>query len=402
MDLCSDLKVAIVHYWFLGHAGGEYFIETLAEMFPKADLFFLVADPDKMSLQLRRHRLTTSFLQSVPGIRRWYRQLLLLYPLALEQFDLSGYDLILSSESGPAKGIVSASNSCHICYCHSPMRYLWDFYPAYQRGLGRVVSTVFSVAAHYLRMWDFASAARVDYFVANSTNVAGRIRKCYRRDSTVIYPPVGICHGRLVSQTADYYLVVSRLVDYKRVDLAIQACNQLRRPLRIIGDGDLYDSLRRQAGPTVTFVGAVGDEVVRDHYAHCRALLFPGEEDFGMVPVEAQSFGRPVIAYSRGGALETVIGVDDEDPSSARESTGVFFSEQTPESLSDAILRFESIERDFSPEFIQSRVQRFDIPRFKLEMYEFINGCLASHRPPGFAPTNPFTEMATAPLQPGK
>ena len=385
----SDLKVAIVHYWFVGNGGGEQVVEALAEMFPQADLFCLVADPATMTPGLRRHRLTTSWLQRIPGSRRWYRHLLALHPLALEQLDVSGYDLILSSESGPAKGVISHTDTCHICYCHSPMRYLWDFYPAYRRGLSRVAGTAFSLTAHYLRMWDWASAARVDHFVANSRNVASRIRKHYRRHADVIYPPVNVSNGYLSQETDEYYLVVGRLVDYKRVDLAVKACNRLKRRLRIIGKGDQCARLHDLAGPSVEFLGHADDKTVRENYAHCRALLFPGEEDFGIVPVEAQSFGRPVIAYGRGGALETVIGLEADDRGNPEISTGIFFAEQSPESLADAIVRFESVETEFSPEFIRGSVQRFDLPRFKSEMSDFIEERLADHRRPQAALADP-------------
>jgi glycosyltransferase involved in cell wall biosynthesis len=374
-----NLRVAIVHYWFVDYAGGERVTEALAEMFPQADLFALVANKDTLSPTLRKHRLTTSFLQRVPGGVRWYRHLLPLYPLALEQLDVSSYDLILSCESGPAKGVISRSETCHICCCLSPMRYLWDFYPDYRRALGPLVGGVFSLTAHYLRMWDLASASRVDSFIAISQAVASRVRKHYRRDAPVIYPPVNVAAGYISDAVEDYYLVVSRLVDYKRVDLAIEACNRLKRPLRIIGAGDQFDRLRALAGPTVKFLGRLSDEVLRESYARCRALLFPGEEDFGIVPVEAQSFGRPVIAYGRGGALETVIGLTQDNSPPPELATGVFFGEQTPESLADAILRCESAETRFSSMFIRSSVERFDILRFRLEMYEFIGERIAEH-----------------------
>lgn len=393
----SDLRVAIVHYWFVENAGGEQVVEALAEMFPQADLFCLVADPATMTPRLRRHRLTTSFLQRIPGSRRWYRHLLPLHPLALEQLDLSGYDLILSSESGPAKGVVSHTNTCHICYCHSPMRYLWDFYPAYRKGLNGIAQAAFSLTAHYLRMWDWVSAARVDYFVANSRNVAARIRKHYRRRSRVIYPPVAVSNAFLSKEIGDYYLVVGRLVDYKRIDLAVKACSVLGRELRIIGKGDQSKKLQRLAGPNVRFLGHADDNTVRESYAHCRALLFPGEEDFGIVPVEAQAFGRPVIAFGRGGSLETVIGFDAHSEDQPVTSTGLFFAEQSTDSLVDAILRFESIETQFSPEFIRSNVMRFDVSRFKTEMNDFVDDCLAEHSlldtPEGTSLRDNFNEL---------
>lgn len=382
MQSRPDLKVAIVHYWFVGRGGGERVVESLCEMYPHADLFCLVAEPASMTPDLQKHRLTTSFLQQIPGARRWYRQLLPLYPLAVEQLDLSNYDLVLSSESGPAKGILPPASACHICYCHSPMRYLWDFYPRYRGSMGFLAGRAFALTAHYLRMWDLSSASRVDYFIANSQNVAMRIRKHYRRDAAVVYPPVNVSSGYISTSVDDYYLVVSRLIDYKRVDLAIEACNRLNRPLRVIGDGDQYKYLRRLAGPSIKFLGYLDDEAVRQNYAECRALIFPGEEDFGIVPVEAQSFGRPVLAYGRGGALETVRGLRIGDCSNVADATGVFFAEQRPESLVEALRFFESVESRFSFSFIQRSVERFNATRFKFEMSRFINQALQSQGVP--------------------
>jgi glycosyltransferase involved in cell wall biosynthesis len=376
----GSLRVAIVHYWFVGNGGGERVVEALAEMFPRADLFCLFAEPATMTPRLRSHRLTTSFLQRIPGGRRWYKQLLPLHPLAIEQLDVSQYDLILSSESGAAKGVLPSPGACHICYCHTPMRYLWDLYPLYHRSLRPLAGKAFALTAHYLRMWDLASASRVDHFVANSHNVASRIRKHYRRDATVIYPPVDVSLGYLSQSVDDYYLVVSRLIDYKRVDLAIEACNRLNRPLRVIGDGDQYKYLRKLAGPSIKFLGHLDDEAVRENYAGCRALLFPGEEDFGIVPVEAQSFGRPVLAYGCGGVLETVRGVTTGDRLNVEHAGGVFFPEQTADSLTAALEFFESVESRFSPSFIRHSVEQFDARRFKSEMSDFINQSLGHRR----------------------
>jgi glycosyltransferase involved in cell wall biosynthesis len=376
----KSLRVAIVHYWFVRNGGGERVVEALAEMFPQADLFCLFAEPETMTPRLRSHRLTTSFLQRIPGGRRWYKQLLPLHPLAIEQLDVSKYDLILSSESGSAKGVLPAPDACHICYCHTPMRYLWDLYPLYRRAMQPLAGTAFALTAHYLRMWDLASANRVDHFVANSHNVAARIRRHYRRDATVVYPPVDVSSGYLSERTDEYYLVVSRLIDYKRVDLAIEACNRLNRPLRVVGDGDQYKYLRKLAGPSIKFLGRLDDEAVRENYARCRALLFPGEEDFGIVPVEAQSFGRPVLAYGRGGVLETVQGLMTGDALNVEGATGVFFAEQTVDSLVEAIEFFESVESRFSPSFIRHSVERFDTSRFKSAMTDFIDRSLELRR----------------------
>jgi glycosyltransferase involved in cell wall biosynthesis len=372
--LLSKSRVAIVHYWFVRRRGGERVVEALLEMFPQADVFALIVDRVWRDSTFRSRNVTTSFLQRLPGVTRYYRKLLPLFPYAVEQFCLDKYDLVISSESGPAKGVLTPSHTCHICYCNSPMRYLWDMYHQYRhgKGMGPATRLAFSLSAHYVRMWDVAAAARVDHFVANSRNVASRILKCYRRKATVINPPVLVSAGYVSSEVEDYYLVVSPLVDYKRVDLAIEACNRLRRPLRIIGDGEEYGRLRGSAGPTVKFLGYLSDEEVRKNYAHCRALLFPGEEDFGIVPVEAQSFGRPVIAFGRGGALETVIGGLPTSSFAPESSTGVFFAEQSAESLADAIRFFESNETRFSPAFIRGHAERFDVSRFKSEMGAFI------------------------------
>ena len=379
------LRVAIVHYWYVNRRGGERVVEAVARMFPNADLFFLVVDTDKLPASLQNRSIRTSFLQSLPGSKRWHRQLLPLYPLALEQFDLREYDLVLSSESGPAKGVLTNAQTCHVCYCHSPMRYLWDFYHGYRNGhgIGAVARPVFSLACHYLRMWDAASAQRVDYFVANSRNVAARIRKHYRRESAVIHPPVNVRAGYLASRVDDYYLCVGQLVDYKRVDLAIAACNRLGRLLHIVGEGEEYRRLRRLAGPTISFCGALSDEDLREQYAHCRALLFPGEEDFGMVPVEAMSFGRPVIAYDRGGATETISGFYPERPACVARSSGVFFREQTAESLLEAMLALESAEDEFSPFLIKQSAERFDEAHFRTGLAGFLEEKLREFRDNG-------------------
>jgi glycosyltransferase involved in cell wall biosynthesis len=376
------MRVALVHYWLVNRRGGERVLEALAEMFPQADIFTLLCDPQTLSPQVRSHRIATSFLDRIPLARRHRRKLLPLFPLAVEQFRLPDYDLVISSESGPAKGVITSSHTCHICYCHSPMRYLWDMYHQYRggRGLGPLSRLIFDLSAHYVRLWDVAAASRVDHFVANSENVARRIRKHYRRDARVIYPPVDVAAGYLADSTGDYYLVASPLVDYKRVDLAILAANRLKRPLRVIGDGEEAKRLRRLAGATVSFLGYVTDDVLRENYAHARALLYPGDEDFGMVPVEAQSFGRPVIAYARGGALESVNGLLPGDPFDCETATGVFFTEQSVESLVEAMERFESVERRFSPTRIQAHAQDFGVSRFKAEMRAFIEAALAEFR----------------------
>jgi len=368
-------RIAIVHYWFVAQRGGERVVEAMAGMFPQADLFSVVADPQALPESLRGRSVKTSFLQNLPGSNRWHRRFIPLYPLALEQFDLSGYDLVLSSESGPAKGVLTAARTCHVCYCHSPMRYLWDFYHQYRNGatFGPFSRPLFTLASHYLRMWDTSSADRVDYFVANSRNVASRIRKHYRRESAVIYPPVNTHAGYIAEHTEDFYLVVGQLVDYKRMDLAIGACNRLGRRLHVVGEGDQYKRLRRLAGPSIHFCGSLSDRDLREQYARCRALLFPGEEDFGIVPVEALSFGRPVIAYGRGGVTESIKGFPADSDDVPEGSTGVFFPEQSTDSLIETIQRFEEIEHRFCPRYIKQQSNRFAPEHFKQKFGQYLS-----------------------------
>jgi glycosyltransferase involved in cell wall biosynthesis len=371
----EKVRIAIVHYWFVNYRGGERVVEAIAEMFPRADLFSLVVNPESLPQSLRGHSMHTSFVQKFPGSHRWHRRLLPLYPLALEQFDLGDYDLVISSESGPAKGVLTSARTCHVCYCHSPMRYLWDFYQHYRNsaGIGKWSRPIFTLASHYLRMWDAAAANRVDYFAANSLNVAARIRKTYRRESTVIYPPVNVAAGYLAQNAEDFYLVAGQFVDYKRMDLAISACTQLNRRLHVVGEGEQYACLRNLAGPSVRFCGPLSDEDLHKEYAKCRALIFPGEEDFGIVPVEALSFGRPVIAFGRGGVTETVQGLRPECGLTPEHASGVFFAEQSVDSLVEAIHAFEWNEHRFSPSFIKRQAQRFGPENFRRRFSSFLD-----------------------------
>lgn len=376
----SHLRVAIVHYWFVSRRGGERVVETLAEMFPQADIYALIVDPEALTGSLGERSIKTSFLQKLPGSRRWHRQFLPLYPLALEQFDLRDYDLVISSEAGPAKGVLTGSSTCHVCYCHSPMRYLWDLYPVYRQEIRPAPRLAFSLVAHYMRLWDLAAASRVDFFVANSFNIATRIQKHYRRLAPVIYPPVDVSAGTPSEKQDDYYLFVGELVNYKRADLAIAACNRLSRPLRVVGTGPEYKRLRALCGPHVECVGYLAEPELRQQYARCRALIFPSDEDFGMVPIEAQSFGRPVIAFGHGGALESVAGFYPGEAASAETSTGVFFAEQSVSALEEAVLAFEKAELRFSPTFIRAQVERFNLPRFKSQMEAFLTASLKEFR----------------------
>jgi glycosyltransferase involved in cell wall biosynthesis len=384
------LRVAIVHHWLVTQGGGERVLETLASMFPDADIFTLLADPKQIPSSLRDRRIQQSFLARIPGSRRLHRHLLPLYPLAVEQLDLRGYGLVITSDAGPMKGVLVAPGAIHICYCHAPMRYLWNQYQDYRNELSGIAKYTFSVSAHYVRAWDFAAAQRVTLFAANSANVSVRIHQYYSRPSVVLYPPVDTSLARLEANTSDAYLAVGRLVAYKRLDLVIEACNRLRRKLRIIGSGPEERNLRALAGPSVEFLGQVSDEVLWNEYARCRAFLFAAEEDFGMAPVEAQACGRPVIAYGKGGALESIA---TENTSPGR-TTGLLFHEQTVQALCDTILEFERREQDFDPVFISDWAKRFDSAYFVDGFRELVNGATQSRERNNFIDCLGATEYA--------
>jgi glycosyltransferase involved in cell wall biosynthesis len=357
------MKVALVHYWLLGMRGGEKVLDAICDLYPNADIFTHVVKPERLSETLRSHKTITSFISRLPWASDWYKLYLPLMPMALESLDLRGYDLIISSESGPAKGIVPPPRATHVCYCHSPMRYVWNMYHDYRDDAGSATRLLMPMLAHYMRAWDSGSAARVDAFVANSANVADRIRKYYRRDSTVVYPPVDTEAFEVApgADLSDTYLMVGELVRYKRPDLVVDAFNASGRPLVVIGGGDMLGQLQRCAAPNVRILGPQPFEVLKHHYARCRALLFPGEEDFGIVPVEAMASGRPVVALGRGGATETVVdGL-----------TGVLFGEQTLEALECAIRRAESIA--FDAHLIRQHARRFSRARFEREMRSVID-----------------------------
>src|SRR5664280_1051088 len=284
-------RVAIVHYWLVTMRGGERVVEALAELYPEADIFTHVCDPSALSESLRQHRFETTFIQRLPGARRFYRNYLPLMPLALEQLDLRQYDLVISSESGPAKGVLTLPKTLHLCYCHTPMRYLWDMYHEYRGRAGFIQSIMMPPLCHYLRQWDYASAARVDGFVANSRNVAARIQKTYRREATVIHPPVDVERFRHDRPREEFYLTVSQLVSYKRVDLVVDALPKLNLPLIVIGEGPELPVLRRRAAKNIRFLGRQSDAAVADHLERCKAFVFAANEDFGIVPVEAQAAG---------------------------------------------------------------------------------------------------------------
>ncbi len=356
------MKVAIVHYWLVGMRGGEAVVEALCDMFPDADVYTHVYDPTAISSTISRHDVRTTFIQRLPGAVRHYQKYLPLMPIALEQLDLREYDLVISSESGPAKGVITSPGAMHVCYCHSPMRYVWDMYHDYLEGAGAATRILMRPIFHYLRAWDVTTAARVDHFVANSNYVASRIRKYYRRDALVIHPPVDTTAFAPTENVEDFYLVVGELVRYKRVDLALEAFNRLGKPLVVIGDGEQRKALQRAAKPNITFLGRQPRAAIKNHYSRCKAVIFPGKEDFGIVPVEAMASGRPVLALAAGGALETV--VDGK--------TGLFFHDQSVDALIDTVHHFESRADGFAPEVLTAHAAEFDRCQFERRFLEFL------------------------------
>jgi glycosyltransferase involved in cell wall biosynthesis len=363
-----DARIALVHYWYVNHRGGERVLDAMAEAFPAADLFIMVAEPAKMPETTRAHKLTTSFMQRIPGVKKHYRKLMPLMPLALESFDLDNYDIVISHEAGPAKGVLTRSRTLHINYSHSPMRYIWEMYRGYRRSApgGALGRFLYGIVSHYMRLWDYAAAARVDEYIASSSNGAHRIEKYYRRKARVLYPPVDVSNCVVRDQREDFYLVVSGLTAYKRVDLAVEACKKLGRKLKIVGRGEEEARLRRMAGPSIEFLGYQPDSVVHDLYSRCRAFLFPGEEDIGLTPVEAQASGAPVIAFGAGGALETVRGKFAGEPITP-DATGVFFGDPSADCLADAIEYFEQNEHRFSREQLIHHAGQFSKLTFQRE-----------------------------------
>lgn len=347
-------RVAIIHYWLVGMRGGERVLEHLLRLFPDADIFTHVYCPERVSGLIRSRPVKTSFIQRLPGATRHYQKYLPLMPMALEQFDLRGYDLVISSESGPAKGGITAPDAFQLCYCHSPMRYIWDHYHDYRGASSGLVSWAMPFVFHRLRQWDASSATRLDHVLANSNFVRKRIAKSWGRRADVVHPPVDTALFRQCGEVSERYLWVGQMTRYKRPDIVLDAFNRLGLPLLMVGDGEMAATIERKALANVTVRRQLSFEDLRQAYTSCKALIFSAEEDFGMVPVEAMASGRPVIAYGSGGVLDTVV----------PETTGLFFSEQTADSLIEVVEAAESWLPHFDPAAAVDRARQFSPERF--------------------------------------
>lgn len=367
----SHLKVAVVHEWLVDYSGSERVVEQMLLMFPQADLFSVVDFlPDHLRHFVGGRRAKTTFIQKLPRAQRSYRSWLPLMPLAVEQHDLSGYDLVLSSAHAVAKGVLTGPDQLHVSYVHSPMRYAWDLQHQYLREAGLASGPKGWLAKwllHKLRLWDTRTAHGVDRFLANSRFIGRRVKKCYGRDADVIYPPVDVSGFAFRADKDDFYVTASRFVPYKRVDLIVEAFASMpQRKLVVIGDGPDNDKVRAKAGPNVTFLGYAPKDVLRDHLQRARAFVFAAEEDFGIVPVEAQACGTPVIAFGRGGALETVRGLDHAQP------TGVFFPEQSVASIVGAVDAFEAAGSRVTAQACRTNAESFSAERFRAEYGAFV------------------------------
>jgi glycosyltransferase involved in cell wall biosynthesis len=365
------MKTALIHYWLVNDRGGEKVLAELARMFLSADLFTHVYDPDSMPVSIKCMKVRTTFIQKLPFAKKLYKHYLPLMPWALRRLDLSGYDLIISSESGPAKGIRKPPEAVHICYCHTPMRYLWDMSGEYAQNASLLQKIGMKLFLPALRKWDLWSATQVDHFIANSQFVAERIKSIYNREAAVIYPPVDVEHFlQLKRDPQDFYLFFGQLTTYKRADLAVETFARLGKRLVIAGSGEQMEALKQLAQhltpnaqcleSNISFLGRISDEKRDALFSQAKALIFPGIEDFGIIPVEAQAAGCPVIAFGQGGALETVV----------ENQTGLFFNEPTADSLINAVTRFETMK--FDPAVCRDKARRFSAESFRSE---FLSVC---------------------------
>jgi glycosyltransferase involved in cell wall biosynthesis len=391
----NQLKVAIIHEWLIDYSGSERVVEQLLNCFPQAGLYAVVdflEDAQRGFLGGRKAR--TTFIQNLPGARKRFRSYLPLMPLAIEQLDLTGYDLIISSSHAVAKGVLTGPDQIHISYVHSPIRYAWDLQHQYlnESGLNKgLKGWIAKSILHYMRMWDCRTASGVDAFMANSAYIGRRIRKAYGRSSTVVYPPVATDQFHLCTKKEDFYLTASRMVPYKRVTAIVEAFAAMPdKRLVVIGDGTEFAKAKAFAAPNISFLGYQPFAALHDHMQRAKAFVFAAEEDFGITPVEAQACGTPVIAFGRGGALETVVAAPAPNP------TGLFFEEQTARSICDAVRRFENLETPIRAQDCRTQALRFSAERFKLQVMAFIEQALQEGHPPEAAQTSQTAERIFA------
>ena len=365
------MKIAIVHDWLVTYAGSERVIEQMLKVFPDADLFCMFDIlPEEEREFLMGKKASTSFLQKLPFKAALYRKFLPLMPLAVEQFDLSAYDVIISNCHATSKGVITGPEQLHISYIHTPIRYAWDMQNEYLQasGAGRMTKLVMHLLLHYIRLWDLSASSRPDVLLASSSFIATRIRKIYRRDSEVLYPPVDVEFFSYHDKKSDYYLTVSRLVPYKRIDLLMEAFRGMPdKKLIVIGDGPDSEKIKKLAAGNIQWLGHQNTEALRKYMQNARAFIFAAKEDFGITPLEAQACGTPVIAFRGGGAAETIRGLDHLAPS------GIFFLEQTSQSIQEAVELFESVSETIEPQACRNNAERFSNQRFKQEFGEHLS-----------------------------
>ncbi len=389
------MKIALVCDWLTGMRGGERCLEAVCELYPDADIFTLVHFPGSVSKTIESHKIHTSYIQRLPGNIKAFRRYLPIFPHAIQQFDLSGYDCVLSFSHCVAKSVKVPSNIPHICYCHTPMRYAWHMRNEYLSRFGYLKRKIAEVMLGCIRNWDRKTSNRVTHFIAASRNTQKRIKQAYNRNSVVIYPPVECNRFSVSDDDNGYYLIVSAQVPYKRIDIAVEAFSSGRRSLTdssnnkklvIVGNGPELPYLKSMASANVSFIDDADDNEVARYMKKCRALIFPGEEDFGIVPLEAQACGKPVIAFGKGGASETIIGLDRSLPAEAlakagqnteNNTTGIFFYEQDPKALWEAILLFERLKSRFVPQKCRDNALRFDRSIYKHSMQNYIQSVIA-------------------------
>jgi glycosyltransferase involved in cell wall biosynthesis len=366
------VKVAVIHDWLVELGGAELVLKEILQCYPNADVFSLIdflSEKDR-EFYIQGKEVTTSFLQKMPKAKTMYRNYLPLMPIAIEQLDLRGYDLVISSSYAAAKGVITGPNQVHVCYCHSPIRYAWDMQFQYleESGLTRGLKSMFvKYILHKIRNWDVRTSFSVDHFISNSKFIGKRIHKVYKRDSTVIYPPVNLDDFTLCEEKHDFYLTASRMVPYKKIDLIVRAFNKMPdKKLVVIGTGPDFDKIKKQAGANVELMGYQAFEQLKEKMRQAKAFVFAAEEDFGIVPVEAQACGTPVIAFGKGGALETVI----------NGTTGIYFDKQEEQSIVNAVNEFE--KQEFDPKVIREHAESFSTPRFHKELMSYIESVMQS------------------------